>query len=209
MAVYVLDPDQRPIRVSNRTHEIRLRGATRDFVLRHGLIEEFDLPIERPGGYQLRAAVWQPESDLTGSAVHFVPIPDFAANRLTSSDLVVSGDAGESAEKAARSSPALRVFSPGDRLNYAMKIYGADRGAAPELESQVALYQNGRLAYRGPARPLRLESREANQPVSLEGFISIGPQSPPGDYVLEVAVRNRRAPKKAAFTVRAVDFEVR
>lgn len=209
IATYLFDQDQKVIADSSRAHAIRLRGASLDLVLRQGLLQEFDLVIPKPGAYQLRAAVLDTASGLTGSSAHFLEVPDYTKRQLTSSDLVVSGDAWQE-NGSPWTSPALRVFAPGDKLNYLMMIYGAAGNPQPQLESQVVLYQNGRAVFRGAKRPLAPAAGfTPGSPLTLSGNLNLGKNSAPGDYTLEIAVRDAQAPKKSAYTVRAIDFEVR
>ena len=92
-----------------------------------------DLPIKKPGGYQVRVAVGDAGSQKLGSASQFIEIPDLRPDRLALSGIVLNP------KVLGESGPAVRRFKAGDRVSYELEIYNARRAtalAAPNLESQ-------------------------------------------------------------------------
>ncbi|HEX8072828.1 MAG TPA: VWA domain-containing protein [Pyrinomonadaceae bacterium] len=60
-------------------------------VLRGGLVYVVNVPVKKPGPYQLRVAVRDAATEHVGSANQFVEVPDLTEGRLTLSGLVLSG----------------------------------------------------------------------------------------------------------------------
>ncbi|MGH9900755.1 MAG: hypothetical protein ACRD68_02845, partial [Pyrinomonadaceae bacterium] len=75
----------------NRTETIRARGDAYEQVLRGGLVFTLNVPVKKPGAYQLRVAVRDAVSERVGSASQFVEVPDLGKARLALSGIVVSG----------------------------------------------------------------------------------------------------------------------
>ncbi|HKP72695.1 MAG TPA: VWA domain-containing protein, partial [Pyrinomonadaceae bacterium] len=124
-------------------------------VLQSGLLYIVNVPIKRPGPYQLRLAVRDKATERTGSASQFIEVPDLGKGRLTLSGLILSGDditaeavpasastANASAAAVASSNagangvaprasgdpqagPALRRLRPGMELFYNFAVYNA------------------------------------------------------------------------------------
>lgn len=210
LALYLFDEENKVVTSNARAQGIRLRGVGRDSVMKSGLVVELDLAIAKPGGYQLRAAIRDPASGLTGSGAQFLVIPDLAKRQLVTSDLVLASADWESG-KAPRGSPAQRVFAPGETITYNMVIYNAQTDAAtqsPRLDTQILLYRDGRIVYWGALRPVANPNHRKDAPLVLSGNLTLGRTSAPGDYAFEISVRDNLAPKKQQFSVRSQDFAV-
>ena len=80
----------------NRTETLRVRGPDYEHLLNHGLVYTLNLPVKRPGFYQLRVAVRDAASERIGSATQFVEAPDLSTGRLTLSGIaLMSGATGK------------------------------------------------------------------------------------------------------------------
>jgi hypothetical protein len=58
-----------------RTHTLTLRGATYERALRDGLDFALDLPLKKPGAYQVRVAVRDAATSRVGAAGQFIEVP--------------------------------------------------------------------------------------------------------------------------------------
>ncbi|HEX8847273.1 MAG TPA: VWA domain-containing protein [Pyrinomonadaceae bacterium] len=74
-----------------REETIQARGASYQRLLRNGLVYAFDVPVRKPGAYQLRVAVRDPSSKLIGSASQFIEVPDLKTKRLALSGIYARG----------------------------------------------------------------------------------------------------------------------
>ena len=195
----------------SKTHTIKLRGKAYENVLRDGMLQEMDVPVKKPGPYQLRAAIMDQSSKKTGSSTQFVEIPDLNNKRLAMSDLALSS-LGWMERSDVAGGPAQRILKPGAKLAYAAYIYNAKVGKeknAPNLETQVVLFHDGKAVYTGKKTPFQPVGTGAGSRFSIEGSMQLGAKAALGDYVLQVAVHDLDAPKKQQFAVRAIDFELR
>ncbi|HEX8178553.1 MAG TPA: VWA domain-containing protein, partial [Pyrinomonadaceae bacterium] len=60
-------------------------------VMRGGLVYIVNVPVKKPGPYQLRVAVRDAATERVGTASQFIDVPDLAEQRLTLSGLIISG----------------------------------------------------------------------------------------------------------------------
>ncbi|WP_031500412.1 VWA domain-containing protein [Bryobacter aggregatus] len=193
-----------------KMHTIKSRGSAFEKLKQGGLRQEVEVPVKRPGAYQLRAAIMDQSSKRTGSSMHFIEIPDLRNKRLAMSDLVLSVSDWETNGQP-QSGPTQRIFKPGAKLAYGGFIYNAKVNQGKknaDLETQIVLYREGKQIYTGTLTPFRPEFAPDSS-YSLIGSVQLGPGTQAGGYVLQVAIRDLNAPKKQQFFVRSVDFEVR
>src|SRR4030095_7916284 len=86
--------------------------VTRDVyteLLKSGFVYALEVPVKKPGAYQLRAVLHDTATQLTGSAMQFVNVPDFKNGRLTLSGIVLTQDA----QKAGAPEQSPRAPKPG------------------------------------------------------------------------------------------------
>jgi hypothetical protein len=148
-----------------------------------------------------------------GTANQLVQVPDLGEKKLALSGIVVGSVAeGATAEPlGSEATAALRRFRPGQALSYGYAVYNAKRDKAnglPRLDSQMRLFRDGEPLTTGDKRPIDTASAGSSVVASGGAFV-LGPEMPPGDYVLQVIVTDALAGKKTAVVTQAVDFEVR
>ena len=114
----------------SHTHTLRLRAEAYENALKHGVTYSINVPIKKPGAYQLRTALRDVVSNRIGSASQFVEVPDVNKKRLTLSGMISRGIEPGTYQLAAAaanennsdpelegadplSSPALRQFKSG------------------------------------------------------------------------------------------------
>lgn len=208
-AIYLFDLDGRVVENLAKTYQIRLGSEAYKRAMASGLVQEIEVAIAKPGNYQLRAAVRDPASDRSGSAVQFIRVADTKKGKLESSDVILNGDAWEKGESDF-SGPALRRMRPGEMVKYTMLLYNAKLGpdGKPQLESQMSLYKNGKLIHRGPKLSIAMQDAHKGDSLTLSGGFKLGENTSPGEYYLELAVRDVLAPKKEQYALRTTSFEV-
>ncbi len=171
---------------------------------RDGVNYHLDVPIEKPGGYQLRMAVRDPNSQKVGSANQFIEIPDLRKGRLALSGIVLNrdtlGDQG----------PAVRRFQAGERVNFQIEIYNGRRGKDGQqanLEGTLRILRDGQVVST-QTRGMAGAVQQGSQPLTISGDFTLSPEIPPGHYALQASVTERLAPNKDSEASQWVDFEV-
>ncbi len=205
--------DQRGVAVDrlSQTQTIRLRRSAMENAMKNGVIQIFNVPVKQPGPYQLRAAMMDTVTKKTGSSSQFIFVPDLKNKQLAMSDVGVLTEAYLDA-KSDRGSPGSRVFHGGDKLLYTAYIYNAKaskEGGKSNLETQVILYRDGKVVFTGGRTPFQPSGFGEGKPLTISGSLKLAEKIAPGEYVVQVAIRDLEAPKKHQFAVRTAEFEVR
>jgi VWFA-related protein len=175
-----------------------------DALRREGVNYHLDIPVQKPGGYQLRMAVRDPVSQKVGSASQFIEVPDLRKRRLALSGIVLNPDA------LGDKGPAVRRFHAGDRVSFQLEIYNARHGKdgeAPDLEATLRVFREGQIIStqtREMTGHVPLES----QPLVISGEFTISGDMVPGHYALQATVTDRLSPKNESVASRWIDFEV-
>jgi VWFA-related protein len=207
-----------------RTRTLRTRGEDYERLLREGFVYFVDLPLKKPGGYQLRAAVRDASSGRVGSAGQYVEVPELKDGRLALSGLIVSGnDAGQAptlageggdlraGEGAADTGPALRRFRRGATIGYALYVYGARLDPAshrPSLTTELRLLRDGRPVFTGKALPFDAAGQQDAARLVAGGSFRLGTDLRPGEYILELVVTDQLADEPRRTSASWIDFEV-
>lgn len=199
------------------------KGETFDQIKRDGIIYTLNLPVTQPGAYQLRTAVLDVATQRLGSANQFIEVPDVEKSRLLLSGLVVSE---QNREKAAASnvadgkegqivgrqaSPGHRVLKAGSTVQYEFVIYNAKLDTAtnaPKLETQVRLLKDGKETYTGQVKPFKVLQTSDLKRIAAGGALRLGPELVPGEYVLQVIVRDGLAREKQNTVHQWIDLEI-
>lgn len=182
-----------------------------------GLTYTDDFVMKKPGAYQFRMVLRDPESGLLGSASQFIQVPDLTKKRLALSGLVLTPGPDEpgaakpapAASSEINPSPAVRRFARSSLIDYGAVVYNATFDpptGKPQLSAQTEVYQNGKRIYQSPERPIEggIEGKliECRGRLRLTGF-------PPGDYLLHLVVTDTLAKQKYARAEQWIDFSVR
>src|SRR5690242_12090958 len=120
--------------------------------LREGLRLRFDMPVKRPGSYQVRLAVRDRASSKLGSAGQFVAVPDLKGNRLALSGIVLRDSREGLTQPSVMTTPPGRRFTVNSDLYFAFLIYNA----SPNLTMQAKLFRDGKMLKSLPAIPVDL-----------------------------------------------------
>lgn len=215
-----------------RGYNLSVSGAGFQKLLDDGFIYALNVPIKKPGGYQLRIAVRDPHAERVGSASQFIDVPDIGKNRLTLSGLVVSGYDPATARRSApsgsalhaddnagrgveaidpASTPAVRMLNRGAYLDYGFLIYNArldSKTRKPQLESQLILLKEGKQVFVGKPLPLVFGEEPDWTHIPSSGRLRLGDDLSPGEYLLQIIITDKLAREKDRWATQWMDFEI-
>ncbi|MDT4953680.1 MAG: hypothetical protein QOJ02_1818 [Acidobacteriota bacterium] len=231
MAV-TFDAGGKVVEEANRTETIRAKGPSYERLLRDGLIYVLNVPVKQPGGYQLRLAVRDATTLLTGSANQFIEVPDFKKKRLALSGIALMGslqtngslNAGDSSalqkdvsaegvvnEADVLASSAVRRLRQGMTMDFGYFIYNAQadkQSSYTQLQTQMRLFRDGQLIFTGKQTPYDSSGQIDPQRQSAGGRLFLGSELAPGEYVLQVIVTDPLADEKYRTATQWIDFEI-
>jgi VWFA-related protein len=211
-----------------KRYEFSIKTENIPWLREHGIKFSLSLPVKKPGSYYVRTALRDTASGKMGSAYQYIEIPDLRKNRLSLSDIFiinrtedlpwVTSSAPEEFRTALypdlkrdpRKSPALRSFQPGDHIESVALIYNAktEKGKKPDLEYQFILYGNGRELFKSNFETVDLSSVSDFERIPLKIKMRLTDSMQPGDYVLQLLVRDNGAKKKQNLAVQTLDLKV-
>lgn len=200
----------------SRTETIKARAETFQEILAKGFVSNITVPIKKPGAYQMRVVIRDSASGHLGSASQFVEVPNLKKDRLTLSGILLqrSRKAGEVAQRQFQGDEqrdfAKRRFHLGDDIRFDLSIYNASnrRTAQPNLTVQYRLLRHGKEIFIAPEKPLALAAANAVESIDTSGRFKLGRNMGPGDYVLQVIVRDVQATGSRALATQWTDFEI-
>jgi VWFA-related protein len=216
-----------PVDQSGRTYSLQLPDSLYKRAQRDGLVYYVTVPIKKAGAYQLRISLRDSSTERIGSASQFVEVPDLKKNRLALSGVVVRGvnpteKTAAAANTAAQdqegveqgnpeASPAVRHFSRGMLLDYLFIIYNAHFDKTtnkPQLIAQVRLFRDGKPVFTGKESTLNFSNVVDQKRLVTSGEIQLGTDLAPGEYVLQVIVKDLLADEKHRTVTQWLDFEI-
>jgi hypothetical protein len=193
--------------------QAKLDPADYQTALKNGFLYTLHLPVKKPGPYDVRVAVRDKATAKIGTATQFVQVPELQPGRMALSSILLepktSGTAPGEGAPDLRGSIALRIFHPGDTLTYGYQILNPKLDAdqkQPKVVAQVRLYRDGKEFFVG--KPAPVDAGSDVQRLSAGGDIKIGPEMPPGEYMLETSVTDLLAGKNPSAVTQFVDFRV-
>ncbi len=203
----VYGAEDKPVDTFERSYTVSLLPSAHERALAEGLVQRLQLPVKKPGAYQIRGAVRDRQAGRIGSAGEFVEVPDLRRGGLALSGISLRGrgDSGDSAEAA----DVLRCRR-GQTVFYAYQVLNAqpDREGSVNVEVRAALYREGRVL--GTSAPVVVDAKDQPDRKRLvaTGDFHLGKQLSPGNYTLQVTAVDKNAPAKRSTAAQAVDFEV-
>ncbi|HEX8651928.1 MAG TPA: VWA domain-containing protein [Pyrinomonadaceae bacterium] len=111
----------------------------------------------------------------------------------------------------AQAGPAVRRLTHGMLLDFGYVIYNAqlDRATSrPQLTTQVRLFRDGQPVFTGKELPFNADRQTDLKRLVAGGRLSLGTNLPPGEYVLQVIVRDALAKEKYRTASQWIDFEI-
>jgi VWFA-related protein len=194
------------------------RGATvnlspegYEYAMRNGMQLTFDIPVKKPGAYQVRIATRDRASDRIGSAGEFVAVPNLRDKKLAVSGVILGTDNDETGQALA--SPGARRFTPNSAVHFAYVIYNAanQTGALRNLVMQAKLFRDDKEVFAGPQVPVKAPANQTDLSSLLAtGSVRLAQDLEPGGYYLQVLIMEvgGKDKDKVVPVVQWADFEV-
>ena len=198
VVVLAFDEQGNSVDENSKTYQIELNDDQYRIAIDNGFLDMLELPIKKPGAYQVRAAVRDANSSKIGTANQFLEVPDLKKGRLTLSSILVA----EAAQ------PTTRLFSPGTTIHYTYRVFNARGDKADghsRLDSRVLLLQDGKAVFTGPLASADVKKSDRFQ---VSGALNLPHSMAAGAYVLEAIVTDRLAREKYATATQTMDLEV-
>lgn len=207
------------------THTLTLSDKLYERAQSSGFVYSLNLPIKKPGPYQLRVAVRDDKSDKVGTASQFIVVPDINKNRLTLSGIALNSynaqDETDKADNVEKQSPedaagkatltqaTERRFRAGSVLQFGYSIYNAKTksGLPPSLTTQIKLYRDGKEIFVGKETPYDAGVQTDLKRLLAGGSLQLGSLDE-GEYVLQTIVTDANANEKHRTTMGWIDFEI-
>ena len=216
LALVALDMEGAIAASEQKNMDLKLRPATRDAVVRHGVRTTTRLEL-KPGRYQLRLAARDANGPGTGSVIHDIIVPDFAQSPVAMSQLLLASRGAmrtattniDAALKDVLQAPptTARQFDRRDILSVFAEVYDNRKGhTSPVAVTTSVADAGGRVVFRseesveGSAFDSSRRAYRHTASVPLDDLA-------PGEYVLRVEAQSRVGNERA--TVREVAFSVR
>jgi len=226
VAAYTFGDNGRVVDQSIRSYVVNMTEREYEHTLKTGIFYRVNLPIKKPGAYQLRTAVRDSASLKLGSANQFIEVPDIKKGRLTVSGIVVRGvpvetvrggsvkpqpasqmtstTEGQVSEENSHASPAVRRVARGMALEYACIIYNARLDKAtnrPQLETQLRLFRDGKEVFSGKVSTFDPGQQKDLARLVAGGSLLLGTDLQPGDYSLQLIVKENSPKKRTSWEV--------
>lgn len=224
IAAVTLGSEGQLVEQEYKTYTLKAKDDLYQQILKRGFVYTINLPVKKPGAYQLRVAVRDNGSERVGSANQFIEVPDINKGRLALSSLIATGNdpkdatQNQSAENGdltgqpvKQGSTASRRFRAGMDVTYAFMIYNAQVDQAsrqPQIESQVFLYRDGQPVYSSQPAQIKVEQQASYKEIFAGSNLQLGSNLQPGEYVLQIVVTDKLAKEKNATVTQWIDFEV-
>ncbi|PYS93317.1 MAG: hypothetical protein DMF64_05560 [Acidobacteria bacterium] len=220
-----------------RTETLQVRAAEYRAALRDGLTFGINLPIRKPGAFQLRVAVRDAASERVGSANQFIEVPNLSKSQLTLSGLYVasnesrqtlnasaqtggaaavalpsdaSATEGQLVESEPQTGPAVRRFRAGMVIDYGYEAYNARLDSAmkrPHLQTQVRLFHDNQQIFTG--KVLDITGQPDSRRLVAFGHLQLGQNLTPGDYILQVIVSDVAGKERPRVASQWLPFEIK
>ncbi len=201
----------------SRTETIKARAETLQEITAKGFVSNITVPIKKPGAYQMRVVLRDSVSGRIGSASQFVEVPNLKKDRLTLSGILlqrlqkpgsVSGQKQFQADE--QRDFARRRFHLGDNVRFDLSIYNAGSGknSQPNLTVQYRIFKHGKEIFAAAEKPLTVSVAPSLENIDSSGVFKLGRSMLPGDYVLQVIVRDLQTTGKRSLATQWADFEI-
>ena len=158
----------------------------------------------KPGRYQVRVGVLEPETESIGTANSWVEVPDLSTGALALSSILLTPESdAQNAPSASQQWSATRSYKSPSVLVYYLMLYNAPSSVGSELTIQSEISQNEKIVYQSQENPVssRMVGKD-NKGMEIGGRLNLTLE--PGFYELRVAVKdkkNRESRRSVAFAV--------
>jgi hypothetical protein len=192
-----------------RTATLSLSPTDYAHAMRYGMQLTFDIPVKKPGAYQVRIAARDKVSSRIGSAGQFVSVPDLGNKRLAVSGIILGTGSDNAGQGLAN--PGARRFTPNSDIHFVYMLYNVadQKGAQRNLVMQAKLFRDGKEVYSGPEVPVKAAANQTDlSRVITSGSVRLAPELEPGNYYLQVSVMEVIGKNKVVPVVQWADFDV-
>lgn len=211
-----------PVDQVTKNYTIRLGEKNYQKILRKGFVYNLIVPIKKPGAYQFRIALRDSNSSKIGSASQYVDVPNLKKGNLTLSGIVLDSFSIDEWQKISHgqnlavkdndeteidADASLRIFRRGAVIRYDYLIYNAQTNPT-QLQVQVRLFKDGKLLIDGKPSVFDTAGQTDLKRLEAVGAITLGNNLAPGNYVLQIVVKDNLAKAKRQIAVGSVDFEI-
>ena len=159
----------------------------------------------KPGYYQIRVGVLEPETESIGTAISWVEVPDLSKGTLALSSILLAPeiDAPNTPSAASLQWNAIRSYKSPGVLVYYLMLYNAPSTIGSELTIHSEIAQDEKVVYQSEENPLpsRMIGRD-RKGMGIGGRLNLELES--GFYQLRVAIKdksNRESRRSIAFAV--------
>ena len=191
-------------------HEIVLSLGENEYqhAMRDGLPDavrlRFDMPVKKPGSYQVRIAVRDRTSAKLGAAGQFIEVPDLNNNRLALSGIVLRGSGAAATPATIMATPPGRRFPVNSDLYFSVLVYNP----TPNLVLQAKLFRDGKVVKADAETALDPTNKDNLGRSLITNVMRLTPDLEPGDYYLQVVITDKAAKNKKSAVSQWVDFEI-
>src|SRR6266550_6808027 len=201
----------------SRTETIRARSDILREIREKGFVSTITVPIKKPGAYQMRVVIRDAETSRIGSSSQFIEVPDLKKGRLTLSGILLQRlrQQTETGQKEFQSDEqrdvAARSFPVGMDVQFGYGIYNAKLDQATnfsKLTMQFKVFHEGKELFASKEKDAKLVEGADPPRLLAEGMFTLGKAIQPGDYVLQVIVRDSLAKGTDQIATQWIDFEV-
>lgn len=200
-------------------YEIKLKQEEYERVIRSRFPIRARLTARTPGIYRVVASVRDLTSGKIGSSSRFIEVPDLQTGVLHTSGIAVSGekpgyalDTSSTTGQLAKDEPALIApVIAGHQLSYSYQVFNAKTGEdkTARLDASVRVFRNGEAIFSGDPSPVSYTAEGASIRLTVSGKLRFKEDIPPGDYSLQVIVKDTQAPVGAPSTAsQYIHFEL-
>ena len=156
----------------------------------------------KPGFYQVRVGVFEPETDNMGTASSWVEVPDLTKGKVALSSILLAsaGDLPKASQDSQQLS-TIKSYKTGSKLIYYLVVYNAASSVASDLTIQSEIALNEKIVFESDPQPVssRMLGKDAKG-IEIAGQLNL--DLDPGLYELRLAIRDKA---KHEFH-RSVDF---
>jgi VWFA-related protein len=187
----------RPLELAANSKEIVIEAADLARVLEDGFVYTLDVPVKKPGAYQIRLAVRDDATGKVGAAYQYLDIPNAKKPRMALTSIILENGAPSLAELGSLGiTAARRQFPRGGELEYMSLV---ENGSA-SMNARVRVVRDGKEVYSAPVKLTPVEKEWA-----ILGKLKLAVAMTPGEYFLQVSAED---PGRSAAAWQWTDFEV-
>ena len=202
----------------SRTETIRARADTLHEIREKGFVSTITFPIKKPGAYQMRVIIRDAATSRIGSASQFIEVPNLKKDHLTLSGILLQRLQPQISDNKTATVPrefqpdeqrdiARRRFRVGMSVRFDYAIYDATL-KSPQLTMQFKVFHDGKEVFVSKEKTAKLIDETDPQRPLAEGVFTLATGIQPGDYVLQVIVKDLSAKGKTQIATQWIDFEV-